>query len=186
MALPILAAFDWRYAVAVALGLVAGWFCRAAVPYAERKPWREIRHQLVLSLMISGGSLIATLYLSDLVKADAIGAAGIAWAVAFGGLDTLRIVHRFVLHPIMQAVGSGAADSELGKERQRLAEAEAARSLASKSQDEGDMAELLQRLSRAQRRKLGDGPPLPSHQPDPQDVTPPFTQDKDRHDGTDR
>ena len=163
-ALPAMVAIDWYYAVAVAFGLVTGVFCRAAVPFAQRKPWADIRHSLILSLMIFGGSLLATLWVANMMNASALGAAVVGWAVAFGGLDSLTLMQKFVLRPIRQAL-SEPEDDGMAEHRQQLAREEAARRLSAKQETSEQIEETMKRLMRAEKRRRGEGPPLPSDVP---------------------
>ena len=117
---PAVAAMDWRWGAALAFGMVSGWFCRAAVPYMNRKPWATIRREFTVSIMISGGSLLATLWFARLTTADELTVGFIAWAVSFGGLKALSVAHDYVWLPIRNAVGK--SPEELQAERRQEAQ----------------------------------------------------------------
>lgn len=120
--LPAMAAVDWQWSLALTFGLVSGWFCRAAVPYMNRKPWAEVRREFVVSIMISGGSLMATLWVARHLAADALGVGAIAWAVSFGGLKTLSMAHDYIWSPVRAAIGKSPEDlmAERRQEAQKL------------------------------------------------------------------
>ena len=135
-----LAAIDWHYAAAVAFGLVSGWFCRAATPYINERPLPEIKRVFITSVMISGGSLLGTLWLARMLGADTLTAGLLAWVISFGGLDALRLVYNYVLIPIRQTIGKSPDEimAERNQEAQKyLAAAKLAHKEIQKDQTQG-------------------------------------------------
>lgn len=109
--LPAMMVLDIRWGLAMALGLVGGWLARTGQSVEARKAWADIRRDLLVSLMISAGSIIATLYFARMTAADELGVAAIGFAVAWGGTDSLRLMRRFVLAPIMAAIRKGSPET---------------------------------------------------------------------------
>lgn len=119
---PALTAYDWQWGLALCFGIVSGWFCRAAIPYMDRKPWTEIRREIVVSVMISGGTVVSTLYIARHLEADALGVGALAWAISFGGLKSLSLAYEYVLRPIKHAIGKSPDElmAERNQEAQKL------------------------------------------------------------------
>ena len=104
LALPAVAAIDWRWSLAMALGMLGGWLARTGQSVEARRPWPEIRRDWIVSASMSIGSILATLYFARLTAADELGVASIAFAIAWGGSDSLRMFPRFILAPIVAAI----------------------------------------------------------------------------------
>lgn len=99
-----MAAIDAKWALAMALGMLGGWLARASDGLETGKPWAELRRDIMVSLTISGGSLLATLYFARLTAADELGVATIGFLVCWTGKDALRLLKRVVLGPIISAI----------------------------------------------------------------------------------
>ena len=105
LSLPATAAvIDPRWGMAMGLGLLGGWLARAGFSLEERKGWDEIRRDGIVSILISGGSIIATLVFAKFTSADEIGVAGIGFSVALTGTTAIKILRRYVLAPIINAI----------------------------------------------------------------------------------
>lgn len=104
LALPTVTAFSPVYGMALGLGLLGGWLARAGLAVEGRMPWVDIKRQLLVSILISGGSIITTLVLAKLADADELGVAAIGFFVAFAGTDAIKLAKDYVLSPIVNAI----------------------------------------------------------------------------------
>lgn len=109
--LPAAMAIDAKFGMAMALGMLGGWLARTGQSVQARKTWADIRRDLGVSLLISGGSLLATLYFARLLAADELGVATIGFAICWGGTDSLRLLRRFILAPILAAIKNQEPDT---------------------------------------------------------------------------
>lgn len=101
---PAATAISPQWGIAMALGMLGGWLARTAFSVEAKKPWEEIRRDLLVSLLISGASIIATLFFARLFAADELGVAAIGFAVAMGGTGSVRALHDYIFAPILAAV----------------------------------------------------------------------------------
>ena len=131
---PTVAVMDWRWSAALAFGLISGWFCRAAIPYMNRRPFSEIRRDFIVSVMISGGSLLATLWLARMMEADTLSVGVIAWAVSFGGIKSLSLVYDYIWLPIRNTIGK-SPEEIMGERRQEAQRRIAATKIALKDSE---------------------------------------------------
>ncbi|WP_181443601.1 hypothetical protein [Porphyrobacter sp. YT40] len=101
---PAVTAIDAHFGLAMALGLLGGWFARVGVSVQSRKVWPEIRREVIVMLLFSVGSVITTLFFADLLGAGPLGVAGIGFAVAFMGEKAFDILRQFILAPVLAAI----------------------------------------------------------------------------------
>lgn len=104
---PLLTAIDATFGLAMALGLLGGWFARVGVSVQGRKLWPEIRREVIVMLLFSIGSVITTLFFADLLGVGPMGVAGIGFAVAFMGEKAFDILRQFILAPVLAAIKQG-------------------------------------------------------------------------------
>ena len=91
----------------MALGMLGGWLARTGQSVEARKAWVDIRRDWTVCASMSIGSVLATLYFARLTAADELGVASIAFAIAWGGSDSLRLFRRFILAPVLAAIRKG-------------------------------------------------------------------------------
>lgn len=106
VALPAAMTVSPEWAAAMAFGMVGGILTRAGLSYKERKPWDELRREIIVSGLIFMGSLLATVTFASLLGANELGVAGIGFAVTFAGTDAIDMFKRFVFAPILGAIRS--------------------------------------------------------------------------------
>lgn len=91
-ALAPLAMFDWRMAVGIGFGFMAGWMARAAVKISQRENSAEIVRDLAVSILIAAGSLIVVLYIVRWFGLDELGGAAVAFFLSWGGIKLLDTI----------------------------------------------------------------------------------------------
>lgn len=107
LSVPMLTALDATFGLAMALGLLGGWFARVGASVQNRKLWPEIRREVIVMMLFSFGSVITTLFFADLLGAGPLGVAGIGFAVAFMGEKAFDILKDYLLAPVMAAIKQG-------------------------------------------------------------------------------
>lgn len=112
ISLPTLTAVSPEFGISMAFGLIGGWLARAGISVRDRKPWDEIIRDQLVSLLISVGSILLTMWIAQMADADELGVAAIGFAVTFAGTDALEMFKKFVLTPIGAAIRRGDGDSE--------------------------------------------------------------------------
>lgn len=98
-------AFDWRWAMAMGLGLLGGWLARVGLSIESGKTLQEIWRDLLVSLLIAGGSILATLTFARMMAADELGVGAIGFAVALSGSKAITMLRDKVLAPLFDAAG---------------------------------------------------------------------------------
>lgn len=86
------AIYDWHMAAGIALGFISGWMARTAAKINNREAMSEIQRDLMVSVLIAGGSLIVVLYIVRLLGLDELGAAGVAFLLSWGGIKLLDTI----------------------------------------------------------------------------------------------
>lgn len=104
IALPTLTAISPAWGIAMGLGMLGGWLARAALHVEAEKEWKEIRKDMLVSLMVSGGSVLATLFFAKLAEADELGVAAIGFAMAASGTKVVSILRDYIVAPITAAI----------------------------------------------------------------------------------
>lgn len=108
MAMPTLAAAhaasSLEGAIAMSCGLLGGWAARVVVRVKDHKPWSEIWRDMLVSVLISAGSIIATLVFARLLDADTLGIAAIGFSVTFAGVDAIKLLQNYIFAPIWAAL----------------------------------------------------------------------------------
>ena len=112
--LPAAATVSPEWGIAMALGLLGGIMTRAGVALEERKSWADIRRGLIVSALISIGSMIATLTFAAFLNATPLGVAAIGFVVGLTGVGALDIMKRFILAPIIGAIRASEKDPKDG------------------------------------------------------------------------
>ena len=116
-----LGAFDPAYP-AIAFGMVTGWLAIVGVMYEQQKPLRDIKRALVVSLLIGGGGALFAAFAVRKLNLDPLGASIAAFAVAFGGVRTIKLFAGTVLNIVNWLIGSLIDDAaKAGRERQKAA-----------------------------------------------------------------
>tara|TARA_R100001086_G_scaffold180400_2_gene100164 strand:- start:574 stop:981 length:408 start_codon:yes stop_codon:yes gene_type:complete len=83
---PAFMVLDWHLIAAMAFGFVSGWLARAARKKYKRSSWAEICDDLLLSVLIAGGSVIIVLSIVRILGLDPLGAALSAFLLAWMGI----------------------------------------------------------------------------------------------------
>ena len=89
-----LAMIDLKLAGAIAFGFASGWAARAAVQVSARESSAAIWRDFLVSVLISGGSLLIVMFAVELLDLSPLGAAVAAFLMAMGGVRLLSAVHR--------------------------------------------------------------------------------------------
>ena len=85
-----LAMIDWKLAGAIAFGFASGWAARAAVQVNARESSAMIMRDFMVSVLISGGSLLLVLFAVETFDLDPLGAAVLSFVMAMGGVNLRR------------------------------------------------------------------------------------------------
>lgn len=125
-----LALIDWRLAGAIAFGFAAGWATRAAVQMNARESSATIWRDLMVSIMVSGGSLLLVLFAVDIFELKPLGAAVASFFMAMGGVKLLSTIHREAVEYLRRKFTD--TDQIMGERRQEAAKQVAAIKLAEK------------------------------------------------------
>lgn len=103
----------------IAFGMVTGWLAIAGVMYEQRKPLNEIWRALCVSLLIGGGGALFAAYAVQRLHLDPLGAAMIAFGIAFGGVKTIKLIGRGAMAVVEWVVSSAIDDAaRMGRKRQ--------------------------------------------------------------------
>lgn len=129
-----LAAIDWTLAGAIGFGFAAGWGARAAVKVSQRESSATIWRDLLVSVLISGGCLIVVLLGVQYANLDPLGAAGLSFIMAMGGVKLLSSIHREATEWLRRKFTP--VEEIMGERRQEAAKQIAAARLAQKKDDE--------------------------------------------------
>lgn len=97
LAIPTLALWDTSYALAMGLGMAGGYSARIGISVEAKVGWPEIGRDLIVSILISGGSIITVLVLSALSSANQLGVAAISFAVTLAGTRSIVRFGRWLL-----------------------------------------------------------------------------------------
>lgn len=152
--------FDWLFVPFVALGLVAAWMVRAGQRVATKEDWREIRRDLIVSLLIGGGNAIIAAVAIRRFDLDYMEGMGVAFFLALGGVETMKL-------------GWGAAKKAWSWFIDRWFESEGLRRQAAAKKDaleaahrKGELYDLARQFdappappTRAERRRRAKRPP---------------------------
>ncbi len=131
-----LGAVDPLYA-GIAFGLVTGWLAIIGVMVEQQRPFRDIRRAFVVSLLIGGGGALFAAFAVRKLHLDPLGAAIIAFGIAFGGVRTIKTLAGLLMQAFEWVVGSLIDDAaKMGRKRQ-----DAARLLAAENA-KADMGRL--------------------------------------------
>jgi hypothetical protein len=99
--LATLMSFDEVWLMIVPLGLVIGWMARASRSVTDRKPWDDIRRDLIASILIGGahGTMAAfIIWCGDLNYLQGLGVTAV---VAFMGIGSLDMMVRWLMRKII-------------------------------------------------------------------------------------
>ena len=129
-----LAMIDIPLAAAIAFGFGAGWAARAAVQVNARESSAAIWRDLVVSMLISGGSLLLVLFAVQIFNLTPLGAAVVAFLMAMGGVKLLSTIHREAVELLRRKFTD--VDAVMGERRQEAAKHIAAIKLAKKDGDD--------------------------------------------------
>lgn len=125
-----LALIDWRLAGAIAFGFGAGWAARAGVQVNARASSATIWRDLMVSVMVSGGSLLLVLFAVEIFELKPLGAAVLSFMMAMGGVKLLSTIHREAVDYLRRKFID--TDQIMGERRQEAAKHVAAIKLAEK------------------------------------------------------
>lgn len=131
-----LAMIDWKLAGAIAFGFASGWAARAAVQVNARESSAMIMRDFMVSVLISGGSLLLVLFAVETFDLDPLGAAVLSFVMAMGGVKLLSAVHRELTEFLRRKFTD--VDQVMGERRQEAAKHIAAIKLAEKDKKEPD------------------------------------------------
>ena len=129
-----LAMIDLELAGAIAFGFGAGWAARAAVQVSARESSAAIWRDFLVSVLISGGSLLLVLFAVEILNLTPLGAAVTAFLMAMGGVKLLSTIHKEATDFLRRKLTD--VDQVMGDRRQEAAKHIAAIKMAKK--DEND------------------------------------------------
>lgn len=135
-----LAMIDIPLAGAIAFGFAAGWAARAAVQVNARESGAAIWRDLMVSFLISGGSLLIVLFAVQMLGLTPLGAAVVAFLMAMGGVKLLSTIHREAVEWMRGKFTD--VDAVMGERRQEAAKHIAAIKLASKDKNDEPQDDL--------------------------------------------
>ena len=127
---------DWKLAGGIAFGFASGWAARAAVQVTAKASSAVIWRDFLVSVLISGGSLLLVLFAVDLFQLSPLGAAVAAFIMAMGGVKLLSTIHREVVELLRRKFTD--VDAIMGEKRQEAQKLLAAQKLANKDKADDD------------------------------------------------
>jgi hypothetical protein len=87
------AVIDLQLAGGIAFGFASGWAARAAVQVSARESSAAILRDFLVSVLISGGSLLLVLFSVEAFDLTPLGAAVLSFILAMGGVKLIEKIH---------------------------------------------------------------------------------------------
>lgn len=90
----------------IMLGLILGWMARIGRMVEQRKEWIDIRHDLLVSLLIGGGNGLLATIIIFWFGLNYLQGVGVAFLCAFLGVRTLETAARWMLNKFLEDLSS--------------------------------------------------------------------------------
>lgn len=130
------ATFDWKLAGSIAFGFAAGWAARAAISVNRNENGEHIWRDFLVNVLISGGMILIVLQVVRLFELDPLGAAGVAFFLAMGGVKLLSTMHDETVDWLKRKLTP--TEIIMGERRQDAQKKISAARLAQKDEEEKD------------------------------------------------
>lgn len=97
--------FDPLWALFILAGLILGWMARIGRMVSHNNTWKDIRRDLLVSLLIGGGNGLLAIVIISTFTLSYLQGVGIAFICAFAGVRTLETAVKWLFRKFMEDAG---------------------------------------------------------------------------------